>query len=94
MAHAPKGQHWRDMGPARSIQHRGDGSTRAILKSLGKPREPNPVAAHAGVASVGVPGASPTMPKASGGNAAANARFNQATKGPRERPNTVMVSGR
>lgn len=94
MAHQARGQHWRDLGKGRSIQHRGDGSTRKILDKLATATSRDVTANHAGVASVGVSGAAPTMPKASGGNAAANARFNNATKGPRLRPNTVMIGGR
>lgn len=94
MAHEPKGQHWRNLGKTPNIRHH-DHSTAAIMKSLGKPRDPNPVAAHAGVASVGVSGSAPTMPKASGGHTAANARFNnRAQTGRRERANVVAVPGR
>jgi hypothetical protein len=54
----------------------------------------NPVKAHEGVASVSATGTKPTQPKTDDGNTAANEAFNQATKGPRERGNVVMIPGR
>lgn len=74
------------------MQH--DRSTEAIKRKLVTPQERNPVTAHEGVASVGASGTKPTQPKTDDGNVAANAKFNQLTKGPRERGNVVMVSGR
>ena len=51
--------------------------------------------AHEGVASVSTDGGTkPTQPKTDGGNIAVNEAFNQATKGPNERPNTVMIGSK
>jgi hypothetical protein len=53
------------------------------------------VTAHAGVASVAARGAKPRAHDCGdcGPNAAANAEFNEATKGPAERPGVVMIGG-
>jgi hypothetical protein len=72
-----------------------DKSTEAIKRKLKTPRDPRVVEAHAGVASVNTDGgAKPRQPDSVGPNAAANAAFNEATKGPNERPNVVMVGGK
>jgi len=72
-----------------------DKSTEQIKRRLKTPQERNPVAAHAGVASVGATGSKPTQHNCDcGPNAAANDAFNKATKGPAERPNVVMIGGR
>jgi hypothetical protein len=72
-----------------------DPSTEQIKAKLKTPPPRHPVASHEGVASVGAPGIKPTQhPCDCGPNAAANAEFNQATKGPNERPNVVMIPGR
>jgi hypothetical protein len=74
-----------------------DKSTEAIKRKLKTPRDPRVVEAHAGVASVNTDGG--VKPRQHdcdncGPNAAANAAFNEATKGPNERPNVVMVGGK
>ena len=56
-------------------------------------RDPVTVA-HEGIASVGAGGTKPTQPKCDDGNTAANEAFNNATKGPRERGNVVMIGGK
>jgi hypothetical protein len=73
---------------------RHDRSTEQIKRKLRTPQERNPVTAHAGVASVGASGTKPTQPKTDDGNVAVNAKFNQVTKGPRERSNVVMIGGK
>lgn len=93
MAHEQQGQHWRTLGKNKNFRSR-DKSTDEITGKLGTPRTRDVTESHSGVASVGVGGAKPTMPKCDDGNCAANAKFNNATKGPRERGNVVMVSGR
>lgn len=85
---------WRNLGKRKNIQHRGDRSTREILGKLATPRSRDVTESHAGVASVGVSGAAPTMPKCDAGNCAANAKFNNATKKPHYRPNVVQVGGK
>lgn len=70
-----------------------DRSTEAIKAKLATPQERNPVAAHAGVASVGATGTKPTQPKTNDGNSAVNKTFNEAAKGPKYRPGTVMIGG-
>ena len=89
---AVRHDHWRNLGRGPSITA-PDKSTGAILARLKAPRDPKPITAHAGVASVNASGAQPTQPKLDGGNTEANAKFNQAAKGPNYRPNTVMVTG-
>jgi len=72
-----------------------DKSTEAIKRKLRTPQERYPVTAHEGVASVAtVGGAKPMQPKLDGGNTAVNAAFNEATRGPRERGNVVMIGGK
>jgi hypothetical protein len=71
-----------------------DKSTEQIKRRLKTPQSRYPVQAHAGVASVATDGgAKPTQPKTDDGNTAANAKFNEANKGPKERPNVVMIGG-
>lgn len=71
-----------------------DASTMSYLEKLHGEQSRNPVAPHAGVASVGTPGAKPTAPSVETSDA--NKVFNDATKqgGPNMRPNVVMVGGR
>jgi hypothetical protein len=71
-----------------------DKSTEAIKRKLRTPQPRDPVTAHEGVASVGASGTKPTQPRTDDGNTAANEAFNQATKGPRERGNVVMIGVR
>ena len=74
-----------------------DASTSAVKDRLHNDLNPSrsPVTAHAGVASVNTDGgAKPTQPKTDDGNTAVNEAFNQATKGPNERPNTVMIGSK
>jgi len=95
MAHSPNGQHWRDLGKSKSVAL-PDKSTGAILDKLGTVKDgARPVVeAHAGVQSVNTDGGKkPTAPR-DGDNADANAKFNEAAKGPNYRPNTVIVGGR
>ena len=73
-----------------------DKSTEAIKRKLKTPRSPDVTTAHAGVASVGASGAKPRAHDCAdcGPNSAANAEFNDSTKGPRERANVVMIGGK
>ncbi len=86
--------HWRNLGRGPDTNP-ADKSTGAILEKLKTPRDPKVVTAHEGVASVSTDGGTkPTQPKTDGGNTAVNEAFNQATKGPNERPNTVMIGSK
>ncbi len=86
--------HWRNLGKGPDT-NLADKSTGAILKRLKAPRDPSVVTAHAGVASVNTDGGTkPTQPRGDDGNTEVNAAFNQATKGPNYRPNTVMIGGK
>jgi hypothetical protein len=92
MAHQPKGQHWRTLGKA-DVSAGADKSTAAILGKLGTLADgARPVVeSHAGISSLNTDGGKkPTAPRY-GDNVDANAKFNQSTKGPRERGNVVMV---
>jgi hypothetical protein len=72
-----------------------DRSTKQILGKLATPRDPKVTRAHAGVASVSTDGGTkPTQPRADDGNTEVNAAFNEATKGPKERPNVVMIGSK
>jgi len=87
--------HWRNLGKGPVTNPVGlDKSSAQILERLKTPQNRNSVVAHEGVASVGADGIKPTQPKLDDGNTAANEAFNQATKGPRERGNVVMIPGR
>jgi hypothetical protein len=92
MAHEPKGAHWRGLGKGGDAKS-SDTSTAAILGKLGTVANgARPVVeSHAGISSLNTDGGKkPTAPHY-GDNVDANAKFNQSTKGPRERGNVVMV---
>ena len=71
-----------------------DKSTGNIMKRLKTPRDPQVVAAHAGVASVSTDGGTkPTQPKTDDGNTTVNAKFNAATVGARETTDPARLIG-
>jgi hypothetical protein len=95
MAHQK--DHWRNLGKrVANVTRRGlDRSTKNILGKLAAPRNPKVTEAHAAVASVSTDGGTkPTQPRTDDGNSVANAKFNQAAKGPNYRPNVVTVGGK
>ena len=79
---AAQHDYWRNLKKGADANF-ADKSTGAILDRLKTPRDPKVVTAHEGVASVSTDGGTkPTMPRTDDGNTEANAKFNQATKGP------------